>query len=125
MTQPSTDRSVRKLRHSIRKRAFFIFQLTQGMPGASQEQQLQILDKQIELINEALAKATEARQLVAERDWDSYKAAKDAAAATPEVEKVADSEEKAVADLTFEQIIAQLNGENVEEGTKPEDQPPF
>jgi hypothetical protein len=124
MTVP-TDRSVKRLRHSIRKRAFWIFQLTSGMPGATQEQQVQILDKQIELLKEALAKAEEARQLVATRDWDAYKAAKDAKAQTPAVEKVPDSDEKQMADLTFEQLVSDLE-KKAPGGDQPKDDiPPF
>ncbi|HEX8321635.1 hypothetical protein [Longimicrobium sp.] len=130
MTAPRTDRNVRKLRHSIRKRAFWIFQLTKGLPGATQEQQVQILDKQISLLTEALEKAKEAREIVSTRDFDAYKAAKDAAAAAPEVEKVADSEQKQMEALTFQDLVAQLSGNALatepEQADKPKDDtPPF
>lgn len=128
MTSPRTDRSVRKLRHSIRKRAFYIFQLTRGVPGASKEDQIKILDKTIELLNEAMEKAKEAREIVVNRDFDAYKAAKDAAAATPAPEKMAEGEVKDMTALTFADIVAKLSGDEAQaetETAKSEDQPPF
>lgn len=127
MTEPSTARSVRKIRHSIRKRAFVIFQLTKGVPGATKEQQIQVFDQQIHLLTEALEKAKEARDLVFMRDFEAHQEAKASAQAQQlEINSIPDSPEKAADDLTFEQIIAQLNGEVTETTEAPEDQtPPF
>lgn len=129
MTTPGTDRSVRRLRHSIRKRLYWALRMTGGIPGLTQEDQIQVLDKQIELITQALAKAKEAREIVASRDFDAYKTAKDAAAAAPAPEKVADSEEKSMTDLTFAELVAKLGGEDTpaEQPQQPQqqDEPPF
>lgn len=133
MTQPSTDRSVRKLRHSIQKRAYGVLMLGRGRPGLTQEQQVMVLDKQIELLNAALEKATEARKIVATRDFESYKAAKDTEKAKEAAihDQLPASEETAMDSLAFEQLISQLAGdapkaEAAEAAeTKADDVPPF
>lgn len=129
MTQPSTQRSVRKLRHSIARRAHVVLMLAQGRPGLTQEQQVLVLDKQIELLNEALERATEARKIVATRDFAAYKAAKDTEAAKAQAvhDLIPDDEEKAVSDLTFDQLVSQLAGDDAPADieAKADDLPPF
>jgi hypothetical protein len=75
MTQPA-QLSLRKLRHSIRKRAYVAMRLTAGMPGLTKDQQIQVLDQQIILLTEALEKAQQARDIVFLRDFDAHQEAK-------------------------------------------------
>lgn len=131
MTQPSTQPSVRKLRHSVQKRAYAVLMILRGAPGATKEQQIQALDQSIDLLNQALEKAKQAREIVFMRDFDTYKEAKDAAKAQAETALVAkdtlpDGEEKSAEQLTFDEIIAKLNGGG-DAPAKPteDDQPPF
>lgn len=133
MTEPSTDRSVRKLRHSIARRAYGALMLARGQVGLTQEQQVMILDKQIELLNEALARATEARKIVATRDFAAYKQAKDTEQAKQLAihDQIPDGEEKSMSDLSFNQLIAQLAGDDgdaaaqADSTAKADDLPPF
>lgn len=134
MTEPSTDRSnVRKLRHSVRKRTYKALMLTGGQPGLSKDQQVAVVKQQIALLEEALAKAKTLLQVVETRDFDAYKAKKDALASMPDVEKVVASEEAAMADLTFAEIVAALEakapgqpmGENETHDENDQPLPPF
>ena len=75
MTQPD-QLSLRKLRHSIRKRAYVVMRLTAGMPGLTKDQQITVLDQQIIMLKEALEKAQQARDIVFLRDFDAHQEAK-------------------------------------------------
>ena len=75
MTQPA-QLSLRKLRHSIRKRAYVVMRLTAGMPGLTKDQQITVLDQQIIMLKEALEKAQQARDIVFLRDFDAHQEAK-------------------------------------------------
>lgn len=103
MTEPSTTPSVRKLRHSIRKRAYIAFRLTAGMPGASKEQQIQVFDQQIKLLEEALEKAKQARDIVFLRDFDAHQETKKAQQTAHDTVKLPEEEKS-----KFEQLIAGL-----------------
>lgn len=122
MTNP-TNRALdlRKLRRSVQKRCFLSFQLLIGQPGLSKADQMIRLDKVIETLEEALAKAKTAREFAGSRDFDAHLAAK-AAQATHDA--IPDGAAKAKEDLTFAEIISQLEGQAP--GTdKPENTPPF
>lgn len=122
MTNP-TNRALdlRKLRRSVQKRCFLSFQLLIGQPGLSKADQMIRLDKVIETLEEALAKAKTAREFAGSRDFDAHLAAKAAQAAH---DAIPDGAAKAKEDLTFAEIISQLEGKAP--GTdKPENTPPF
>lgn len=126
MTNP-TNRALdlRKLRRSVQKRCFLSFQLLIGQPGLSKADQMIRLDKVIETLEEALAKAKTAREFAGSRDFDAHLAAKAAAkAAQTAHDAIPDGAAKAKEDLTFAEIISQLEGKAP--GTdKPENTPPF
>jgi hypothetical protein len=97
MTSP-TNRALdlRKLRRSVQKRCFLSFQLLIGQPGLSKADQMIRLDKVIETLEEALAKAKIAREFAGSRDFDAHLAAKAAAqAAQAAHDTIPDSAEKA------------------------------
>lgn len=124
-TQPDipTDQplSLRKLRHSVLKHAFFAAMLCKGQPGLSKADQMIRLDNVMEQLEVALAKAKIARKLVADRDFDAHQAEKAAQQAKQaQHETLPDSPEKSSEQLTFDQLIGQLAGDD-----KPQDQPPF
>lgn len=134
MTAPNTQ-SVRPLRLKIRELAYKAMMLTGGKPGASKADQMIVLDNQIELLEEALATAKEARKIVAERDFDAYLAEKQAAKAAakaaklaeaqafqPSIESIGNPEQAALEGKTFEEIMAGLETTEAEE---PGDLPPF
>lgn len=124
-TQPDipTDQpvSLRKLRHSIQKHAFYALLSAKGVPGLAKADQMIRLDKAIEELEVALAKAKAARQLVGDRDFDAHQAEKATQQAKQaQHETLPDSPEKSSEQLTFDQLIGQLAGDD-----KPQDQPPF
>jgi enoyl-CoA hydratase/carnithine racemase len=123
MNIPTERLSVRKLRHSIRKRTYRALLLTGGAPGMDQAQQIQVVTQQITYLEEALERAKTLLQVVTERDFTAHKAAKDAAATTPAPEKMAEGEEKSMSDLTFQEIIAGLEEKQAEQPKG--DVPPF
>lgn len=109
MTEPSTTPSVRKLRHSIRKRAYVAMMLTRGVPGATKEQQIQAFDQQIKLLEEAVEKAKTARDIVFMRDFDAHQEAK---ATQQEAAKAHDAVDLPEAEKSkFQQLIAELSGQ--------------
>lgn len=109
MTEPSTTPSVRKLRHSIRKRAYIAFRMTAGVPGATKEQQIQVFDQQIKLLEEALEKAKQARDIVFLRDFDAHQEAK---ATQQEAAKAHDAVNLPEAEKSkFEKLVAELSAE--------------
>lgn len=123
-TQPSipTDRpvSLRKLRHSIQKHAYYAAITSAGQPGLAKADQMIRMDKCIEELETALAKAKAARDLVASRDFDAHQATK-AAKQVPH-DALPDSAEKSAEQMTFDDLIKQLGGDQT-----PDDgqQPPF
>lgn len=133
MTAPNTQ-SVRPLRLKIRELAYKAMMLTGGKPGASKADQMIVLDNQIELLEEALATAKEARKIVAERDFDAYLAEKQAAKAAAKAAKLAEAQAAAPAaetlpggfqeGQTFDQLIAQLADMPTDDQPK-DDTPPF
>jgi hypothetical protein len=126
MTSP-TNRALdlRKLRRSVQKRCFLSFQLLIGQPGLSKADQMIRLDKVIETLEEALAKAKIAREFAGSRDFDAHLAAKAAAqAAQAAHDTIPDGESKAKEDLTFAEIVSQLESQ-APGPDKPENTPPF
>lgn len=123
-----TDRplSLRKLRHSIQRHAFFAAKATAGQPELSKADQMIRMDNCIEQLEIALEKAKAARKLVAERDFDAHQAEKavQVQAAQAQHDTIPDSEEKSAEKLTFQQLIAQLE-QQAPGAEKPEDTPPF
>jgi len=131
-TQPSTTPSVRKLRHSIRKRAYVAMMMTRGVPGATKEQQIQVFDQQIKLLEEALEKAKQARDIVFMRDFDAHQEEKKAAQAAEKAHDDVDLPDEVKSE--FDALVAKLSGQFDAEhgGFKDEDgdgedktQPPF
>lgn len=132
MTAPNT--SIRPLRHKIRALAYQAMMLTGGKPGASKADQMIVLDNQIELLEDALAAAKEARKIVAERDYDAYLAEKQAAKAAYKAQKEAEAAATAPSvealpggfkeGQTFDQLIAQLADMPTDDQPKG-DTPPF
>jgi rubrerythrin len=118
-----TDRpvSLRKLRHSIQKHAYFAAVATAGQPGLSKADQMIRADKCIEELEIALAKAKAARELVASRDFDAHQAEK---AASQVSHDALPAGEAAQEKLTFQQIIDQLE-EKAPGADKPQDTPSF
>jgi hypothetical protein len=100
--------SIRKIRHAMRQPLYTALQMTGGMPGASKEQQIQILDQQIGLIKEALALAEQARETVFMRDFDAHQAEKKAA---KEAKAAAASTNSPEVEQTFADLIAQISGD--------------
>lgn len=119
MTAPTERTNVRKLRHSIRKRVYKALMLTGGQPGLGKDQQILVVKTQIDLLTVALDRAKTLLEVVENRDFEAYKAAKDAKASMPDVEKIPASEEAAMTDLTFEQLVSKLGDD------KDGEQPPF
>lgn len=99
MTQPS-QLSLRKLRHSIRRRSFVVMQMTAGVPGATKDQQIMVLDQQIKLIKEMLEKAEQARELAFIRDFDDHQAA-----------KAQEAQQTSMANQTFDELVASLSSQ--------------
>jgi small-conductance mechanosensitive channel len=113
--------SLRKLRHSIQRHAYFAAVATAGQPGLSKADQMIRADKCIEELETALAKAKAARDLVASRDFDAHQAEKAVKQVTHDALPAGEAAQEK---LTFQQIIEQLEGKAP--GTdKPGDTPPF
>jgi hypothetical protein len=106
-------------------RALDLRKLLIGQPGLSKADQMIRLDKVIETLEEALAKAKIAREFAGSRDFDAHLAAKAAAqAAQAAHDTIPDGESKAKEDLTFAEIVSQLESQ-APGPDKPENTPPF
>lgn len=124
-----TDRpvSLRKLRHSIQKHAFYAAMATKGQPELSKADQMIRADKCIEELEIALAKAKAMRELVASRDFDAHQAEKAAKVQAQQAahDQITGADETVQAEkLTFQQLIEQLE-QQAPGQDKPQDTPPF
>jgi hypothetical protein len=125
MTQPA-QLSLRKLRHSIRKRAYVVMRLTAGMPGLTKDQQITVLDQQIILLKEALEKAEQARDIVFLRDFDAHQEAKQQQA--QQTSAVTLEFDQLIQGLTWDEAAGKFTDDAEAEPEKAEaegEQPPF